>query len=95
MVGAHRADHDGGVTELSQLMPIKTFIDHGEPGPGAGAAVTGTQAMYDQYLLARARGKHLEPKPGDVLPLKGVTAVILAAAGETLQRPLAGALLRT
>jgi competence protein ComEC len=85
------ADHDGGVTELSQLIPIRAFIDHGEPGPGAAAAVTGTQAMYDEYLIARARGNHLEPKPGDVLPLKGVTAVILAAAGQTLPRPLAGA----
>jgi competence protein ComEC len=85
------ADHDGGVTELSQLMPIRTFIDHGEPGPGAAAAVTGTQEMYDKYLLVRARGKHLEPAPGDVLPLKGVTAVILAAAGRTLPKPLAGA----
>ena len=85
------ADHDGGVTELSQLMPIKTFIDHGEPGPGAAAAVTGTQQMYDKYLIARARGKHLEPKPGDTLPLKGVDAVIVATAGAVLLKPLPGA----
>src|SRR5262245_54294164 len=27
------ADHDGGVTELSQLMPIATFVDHDHPLP--------------------------------------------------------------
>lgn len=85
------ADHDGGVTELSQLLPIKTFIDHGEPGPGASAAVTGTQEMYDKYLIARARGRHLKPKPGDTIPLKGIEAVIVAAAGQVLPKPLAGA----
>ena len=85
------ADHDGGVTELSQLLPIKTFIDHGEPGPGAAAAVTGTQAMYDKYLIARARSKHLEPKPGDSLPLKGIDAIIVASGGQILGTPLSGA----
>ncbi len=85
------ADHDGGVTELLPLMPIRTFIDHGEPGPGAAAAVTGTQAMYDAYLVARARGKHLEPKAGDQLPLRGIEATIIASAGAVLSKPLPGA----
>lgn len=88
------ADHDGGVTELSQLMPIKTFIDHGEPGPGAARAVTGTQQMYDKYLIARALGKHIEPKPGDMLPLNplgGIEAVVVASAGNVLSKPLPGA----
>src|SRR3954447_26422043 len=55
------ADHDGGVAELSQLMPIRTFIDHGQPGPGAAAAVAGTQQMYEKYVALRAAGKHIEP----------------------------------
>ena len=85
------ADHGGGITELGQLLPIKTFIDHGAPGPGAAAAVTGTQETYDTYLVARAGGKHLEPKPGDLLPLKGIEAVIIASAGAVLPKPLPGA----
>jgi len=85
------ADHDGGVAELSQLLPIRTFIDHGEPGPGAAVAVTGTQQMYDKYLIARAAGKHIEPRPGERIPLKGLEATIVAAAGEVLSKPLAGA----
>ena len=31
---------------------------------------------YAAYAAARAKGKHVEPKPGDRLPLKGVDAVV-------------------
>ncbi len=84
-------DHDGGLTELAKLIPITTFIDHGEPGPGAAAAVTGTQDMYDKYLAVRAAGKHVDAKAGDRLPLKGVDATVIASAGEVLSRPRPGA----
>jgi beta-lactamase superfamily II metal-dependent hydrolase len=85
------ADHDGGVSELSQLLPIRTFVDHGEPGPGAAAAVTGTQLMYDKYLVARAGGRHIEPKPGDTIPIKGLDVTVIASAGRVLSKPLRGA----
>ena len=39
----------------------------------------------------RAKGRHLVPKPGDRIPLKGVETVVVSAAGATLQKPLAGA----
>jgi len=84
------ADHAGGVTELAQLIPIGTFIDHGKPLPEA-ESVAGTLQAYAWYAAVRANGRHLEPKPGDRLPLKGVDAVIVSAAGKTLTRPLPGA----
>jgi competence protein ComEC len=85
------ADHDGGVVELSKLLPIRAFIDHGAPGPGADAAVPGTEELYHAYLKVRGKGRHIEPKAGDRLPLEGVEAVIVAAAGAGLARPLPGA----
>jgi beta-lactamase superfamily II metal-dependent hydrolase len=91
LVTHFHADHDGGIAELSELLPIRTFIDHGEPGPGAAAAVTGTQLMYDKYLIARGRGRHIEPKPGDTLPIKGIDVTVIASAGDVLSRPLRGA----
>jgi len=87
----YHADHDGGAVELSQLIPIRTFIDHAAPGPEADAAVAGTQALYEAYAAIRAKGKHIEPKPGDTLPLKGVEAIIVATGGTVLTHPLAGA----
>jgi competence protein ComEC len=85
------ADHDGAVPELAQLLPIRTFVDHDSPGPDAEARVKGTQAAFEAYARARAKGRHLTPKPGDRIPLKGVDTVVVSAAGATLQQPLAGA----
>jgi len=85
------ADHDGAVPELAQLIPIRTFVYHGSPGPKAEAQVPGTQAAFDAYARVRAKGKHLEPRPGDRIPLKGVDTIVVSAAGETLKQPLPGA----
>lgn len=82
-------DHDGGVPELAQLIPIRTFVDHGgldDPG-----TVAGTVEDFDAYAAVRAKGKHIEVKPGDRLPLKGVRVSIVSSAGKTLHSPLPGA----
>ncbi|HEY2782385.1 MAG TPA: MBL fold metallo-hydrolase [Steroidobacteraceae bacterium] len=80
-------DHDGGVPELSQLLPIQTFIDHGVPAAEA-AKDPQTKAAFDAYVAVRDKAKHLEPKPGDRVPLNDVDAVVVSAAGSVLTRPL-------
>ncbi len=85
------ADHDGGVTDVALQLPIRTFIDHGSVKPEAEANVPGTLAAFDAYAAVRAAGAHLEPKPGDRLPLRGVDAFVVSSAGETLTSPLAEA----
>jgi beta-lactamase superfamily II metal-dependent hydrolase len=81
-------DHDGGVKELSELMPIGTFIDHGAPAAGAISGSDETKRAFDAYSEVRAKGKHLEPKPGERLPLTDVEATIVASAGSAISRPL-------
>jgi competence protein ComEC len=90
LVTHFHADHVGGVPELAQLMPIGTFIDHGGVNDDA-ESVAGTLAMHQAYAAVRARGRHLEPKPGDRLPLTGVDATVVSSAAATLAAPLAGA----
>ena len=84
------ADHAGGVVELAQELPIGTFIDHGPVPPQAEENVPRPHALFDAYAAVRAKGRHLEPKPGDRIPLKGVDARVVSAAGRTITRPLAG-----
>jgi competence protein ComEC len=83
-------DHDGGVPELSRLIPIRTFIDHGSVNPEEEQNVPGTVAAFNAYTTVRARGRHVEPKPGDRLPLKGIDAVIVSSAASTIVTPLEG-----
>jgi competence protein ComEC len=90
LVTHFHADHVGGVVELSQLLPIRTFIDYGSVLP-ASENVAGTLAAFDRYAAVRAKGRHIEAKPGARLPLKGVEAIVLSAGGSTIAKPLAGA----
>lgn len=83
-------DHDGGVVELSQLMPIQHFIDHATL-PADAQRDAGTKAAYEAYLAIRNKAVHIVPKPGDRLPLAGIDATIVSSAAATLSKPLAGA----
>jgi competence protein ComEC len=85
------SDHDGGVTELSQLLPIRTFIDHGVPSPEAGKTVPDTDDAFKAYSIVRGTASHLQPGPGDRLPLTDLDAVVVSAAGATLSVPLPNA----
>jgi competence protein ComEC len=95
LVTHFHADHDGGVVELAQLMPIATFIDHDTVPASAEENVPGTLAMFDAYATVRAKGRHLVPKTGNRLPLKGVETTVVSASGSALKRPLRGAGTRT
>src|SRR5437762_2971500 len=48
-------------------------------------------AAFASYEIARRRGGHLMPVPGDRLPLTGVDVTVVSADGVTLTRPLDGA----
>jgi competence protein ComEC len=87
------SDHDGGVVELARQIPIGTFIDHGGLAPNAieDPFYEEARVPFEAYLPLRAKGKHLEPKPGDRLPLKGVDAVFVSSAGATIVKPVPGA----
>ena len=87
MITHFHSDHDGGVPELSRLIPIRTFVDYGE-ATEKGKKV---QEPYDAYARVRRKGAHLEPKVGDRLPLKGIEIQMVSGRGKTLGEPLSGA----
>ena len=84
-------DHDGAVMELSQLIPIRTFVDHSAPSAEADRVSPGTLQAYEAYLTVRRGGVHLEPGPGERLPLKDAEIIIVSSAAATLQGPLVNA----
>jgi len=82
-------DHDGGVVELAQLMPIRHFVDHGSL-PEESKRDVATKDAFEAYLAIRPKAKHIEPRPGDRLPLEGVDATVVTSAASTITQPLAG-----
>ena len=84
-------DHIGGVVEVAQLLPIKTFVDHADVLPQAEQTLPGTMKYFEAYAAVRATGKHLTPAPGDRLPLRGVDVTVVSSGGAVLPKPLEGA----
>ncbi len=82
----HR-DHVGGVPMLADRMKIVNFLDHG-PNVEDSKVVT---EDYSDYVKAIQRGEHTVVKPGDTVPIKGLSVKVLTAAGEHIPAPLPGA----
>src|SRR5581483_5701051 len=57
-------DHDGGAVELSQLIPIRHFIDHSTLSDEAQKDAD-TKADFEAYLAVRNKARHIDPKPGE------------------------------
>lgn len=87
VVTHYHTDHVGGVPQVAEKIPIRTWVDHGP------SVETGKQAdeLMRAYLAYRAKGKHLQVKPGDKLPVKGLDIDIICSGYELIGKPLAGA----
>jgi beta-lactamase superfamily II metal-dependent hydrolase len=90
LVTHFHADHDGGVAELAQLIPIRTFIDHGDVPDAAERTSPGTLEVFATYAAARAKGRHVQPKPGERLPIKNIEAPVVSSSARTITQPLDG-----
>jgi competence protein ComEC len=80
-------DHVGGVPQVAARIPIKTFLDHGAD------VETDAQAkeLYSAYERLAAEGTRRTVKPGDTIPLRGVSVTVLTSNGEHLLEALPGA----
>lgn len=85
-------DHDTGIVDLAPQIPITTFVDHGGLSADApkDAGYADVLRAYNAYVAIRAKGKHLDAKPGDRIPLSGVDVVVVSSAAATITTPLPG-----
>jgi beta-lactamase superfamily II metal-dependent hydrolase len=83
----YHSDHVGGVLQLSERMPIHNFVDH---GPSVEDNQQG-KVLFNTYKEYRDKGNHIEVKPGDTVPIKGIDVKVLSAAGKVIDAPLPGA----
>lgn len=81
------SDHFGSIPDLLPGLPIRTFVDNGELAETGARSI----AAFQVYAKARATGRHIVPKAGDRLPVKGVDIQVVMAGGAPIPQPLAGA----
>ena len=87
LITHHHRDHVGGVPQLADRIRIGTFVDH---GPNLEDSAV-TREDFAAYEKVAAKAKRLVVKPGNGIPLKGLTVEVLTAAGEHISSPLPGA----
>ena len=87
LITHYHRDHVGGVQQLASQMKILNFLDH---GPNIEDSKT-TKEDYTDYVKALQQGEHTVLKPGDTVPIKGLSVKVLTAAGDHIQTPLEGA----
>ncbi len=84
VVTHYHTDHVGGVPQLAAKIPVIHYVDHGANLESSKNA----EALFQSYLPVRAQGKHLHVKPGSRIPIRGLDVVVVAAAGQTITRPV-------
>jgi beta-lactamase superfamily II metal-dependent hydrolase len=88
IVTHYHGDHAGGVPQLAATLPIGVIYDHGDNYEASNAK---TQAVFAPYSEVRKKHPHHLAKAGDIIPIQGLDVRIVAAAGESIAKPLAGA----
>ena len=84
----YHGDHFGGMAALADRVPIRHFIDH---GPNIQPAPAADEFLQKVYPALYAKGRHTVVKPGDTIPIDGLTVRVVSAAGQVIQSPLPGA----
>jgi beta-lactamase superfamily II metal-dependent hydrolase len=86
LITHYHRDHVGGVPQLADQMKIVNFLDH---GPNTEDSKV-TKEDYSDYVKAIQHGEHTVLKPGDTVPIKGLSVKVLTAAGDHIQASLPG-----
>jgi len=81
-------DHFGGLQEVARQIPIAHYYDH---GPNVQATPATDEFFKTVYEPLTAKAAHTVVKPGDTIPVKGLSWRVVAAAGNVLKTNLPGA----
>lgn len=85
----YHADHVGGVPQLLALMPVGTFIDHGDLYEHCLTCVSGFNAYMQMIRSGQAR--RMTVSAGQRLALGELHVQVVSSNGELITKPLPGA----
>jgi competence protein ComEC len=78
LITHYHVDHVGGVPNLVARVPVGEFLDHGPNREDSNS----TRFGYANYMTAIGDKLHRELRPGDTIPMSGMSVVVLTADGE-------------
>lgn len=80
----YHADHVGGVPQLAEILPVRTYLDHG----ANTEASPNTVKLYEAYREVRQKGAHRILSAGENLPFGSGMLHIVSARKELIAKPL-------
>lgn len=83
----YHEDHAGGVPQLVSRIPVGTFIDHG-PNRELDHAITEEDYSEYQKVLATGKSQRMLAHVGDLLPIRGMKAMVISSDGNLITSPL-------
>jgi len=83
VISHYHGDHVGGLAALSKMIPIGRFYGRGDDIEPVN------QKWFDSFRTASA-GRRAIVKPGDLIPLKGVQALVVSSDHQLLPKPVNG-----
>jgi competence protein ComEC len=89
LVTHFHSDHEGGVPNLLEVLPVANILDYGPSVDAGGKYPDDYTAVLAK--IEKAKGTHRVVMPGDKIPVKGLDVTVVTAAGKTIQHPLSGA----
>lgn len=86
LVTHFHGDHASGVEHLTELVPVRTFIDHGPATQDVPTMKQKVGSYAEQYAAAFAKGQHRVVVPGDKIAVKGLDVTVVESLGAPIDR---------
>ena len=80
-------DHAGGVTHLTEALPVRVFVDHGPATQDVPTMKQKVGGYSEDWAAAFAKGQHKFVTPGDRIAVKGLDVTVVEALGAQIDRP--------
>jgi beta-lactamase superfamily II metal-dependent hydrolase len=86
VVSHFHGDHVGGVTQLTERLPVRVFVDDGPAVQDVPILKQRVGEYSEIYAAAFAKGQHKVVKAGDKIPVDGLDVTVVAANGKAIAR---------
>jgi competence protein ComEC len=86
VVSHFHGDHVGGVTQLTERLPVRVFVDDGPAVQDVPILKQRVGEYSEIYAAAFAKGQHKVVRAGDKIPVDGLDVTVVAANGKAIAR---------
>ena len=86
LVTHFHGDHAGGVAHLTELVPVRTFVDHGPATQDVPVMRQKVGSYAEEWATAFGKGRHRVVTTGAKLPVKGIDVTVVEALGKPIER---------